>query len=72
MNEEKTHARHASADDANVDFDCRPLRNEEVVPCRVDGLGKMDEGLKAEDADNCDTGKLVSLSCNLICSSNQG
>jgi hypothetical protein len=44
MNEEDTHARHTSTDDTNVDFDCRPLSDEEIVPCRVCGLREMNEG----------------------------
>jgi hypothetical protein len=52
--EEDTHAGHAGADDANVDFDCRPLSDEEVIPRRIGGLGEMDKGLKAENTDNCD------------------
>jgi hypothetical protein len=44
MNEEDTHARHTSTDDTNVDFDCRPLSDKEVVPCRIGRLGEMNEG----------------------------
>jgi hypothetical protein len=41
VDQEDTHARHAGADDANVDFDCRPLSDEEVIPCRIGRLGEM-------------------------------
>lgn len=46
---------HACANDANVNFDGGPKRHFELVPCRVLGLGKCDQGLQTHNTDNGDT-----------------
>lgn len=45
--EENTKTRHAGADNADIDFDCWPLGDGQVVPCWVACFREMEKGLKA-------------------------
>jgi len=45
--EENTKTGHAGADNADIDFDCGPLGDGQVVPCWVACFRKMEKGLKA-------------------------
>ena len=45
--EENTDTGHAGADNANINFDCWPLGDRQVVPCWVAWFGEMDKGLEA-------------------------
>jgi hypothetical protein len=46
-NEENTKTGHTGADNTDIDFDCRPPRDGQVVPRWVVRLREMEKGLEA-------------------------
>jgi hypothetical protein len=47
--------------DAHVGFDGGPVADGKVVPGHVIGVGELDEVFEAEDTDDCDAVRMVSM-----------